>query len=74
MLPWVRLKTASVPFHMSGRLRRRLTSITVHGDGDMGAFGAVRVLYAFILLGAWSGMLWLIAVATMTVGNIMLAG
>jgi NADH-quinone oxidoreductase subunit N len=70
-------KTASVPFHMwtPDVYEGAPTSITAFMATGIkaAAFGAfLRVFYtAFIpLLGAWSGMLWLIAVATMTVGNI----
>jgi NADH-quinone oxidoreductase subunit N len=70
-------KTASVPFHMwtPDVYEGAPTSITAFMATGIkaAAFGAfVRVFYtAFIpLLGAWTGMLWLIAVATMTVGNI----
>jgi NADH-quinone oxidoreductase subunit N len=70
-------KTASVPFHMwtPDVYEGAPTSITAFMATGIkaAAFGAfLRVFYtAFLpLLGAWSGMLWLIAVATMTVGNI----
>jgi NADH-quinone oxidoreductase subunit N len=70
-------KTASVPFHMwtPDVYEGAPTSITAFMATGIkaAAFGAfLRVFYtAFIpLLGAWSGMLWLIAAATMTVGNI----
>lgn len=70
-------KTASVPFHMwtPDVYEGAPTSITAYMATGIkaAAFGAfLRVFYtAFLpLLGAWSGMLWLIAVATMTLGNI----
>ncbi len=70
-------KTASVPFHMwtPDVYEGAPTSITAFMATGIkaAAFGAfLRVFYtAFIpLLGAWSGMLWLIAAATMTLGNI----
>lgn len=70
-------KTASVPFHMwtPDVYEGAPTSITAFMATGIkaAAFGAfLRVFYtAFLpLLGAWSGMLWLIAVATMTLGNI----
>ena len=70
-------KTAAVPFHMwtPDVYEGAPTSITAFMATGIkaAAFGAfLRVFYtAFIpLLGAWSGMLWLIAAATMTVGNI----
>lgn len=70
-------KTASVPFHMwtPDVYEGAPTSITAYMATGVkaAAFGAfLRVFYiAFIpLLEHWSGMLWLIAVATMTLGNI----
>ena len=70
-------KTASVPFHMwtPDVYEGAPTSITAFMATGIkaAAFGAfLRVFYtAFLpLLGAWSGMLWLIAAATMTLGNI----
>jgi NADH-quinone oxidoreductase subunit N len=70
-------KIAAVPFHMwtPDVYEGAPTSITAFMATGIkaAAFGAfLRVFYtAFIpLLGAWSGMLWLIAVATMTIGNI----
>ena len=70
-------KTAAVPFHMwtPDVYEGAPTSITAFMATGIkaAAFGAfVRVFYtAFIpLLGAWSSMLWLIAAATMIVGNI----
>ncbi|MHB8773275.1 MAG: NADH-quinone oxidoreductase subunit N [Syntrophales bacterium] len=70
-------KTAAVPFHMwtPDVYEGAPTSITAFMATGIkaAAFGAfLRVFYtAFLpLLGAWSGMLWLIAVATMTIGNI----
>jgi NADH-quinone oxidoreductase subunit N len=70
-------KTASVPFHMwtPDVYQGAPTSITAYMATGIkaAAFGAfLRVFYtAFIpLLANWSGMIWLIAVATMTIGNI----
>jgi NADH-quinone oxidoreductase subunit N len=70
-------KTASVPFHMwtPDVYEGAPTSITAYMATGIkaAAFGAfLRVFYtAFLpLQGAWSGMIWLIAAATMTLGNI----
>lgn len=70
-------KTASVPFHMwtPDVYQGAPTSITAYMATGIkaAAFGTfLRVFYtAFIpLLANWSGMIWLIAVATMTIGNI----
>jgi NADH-quinone oxidoreductase subunit N len=70
-------KTASVPFHMwtPDVYQGAPTSITAYMATGIkaAAFGAfLRVFYtAFLpLLANWSGMIWLIAVATMTIGNI----
>lgn len=70
-------KTASVPFHMwtPDVYEGAPTSITAYMATGVkaAAFGAfVRVFYtAFIpLLGFWSGLLWVIAVLTMTLGNL----
>jgi len=70
-------KTASVPFHMwtPDVYQGAPTSITAYMATGIkaAAFGAfLRVFYtAFIpFLANWSGMIWLIAVATMTIGNI----
>ena len=70
-------KTASVPFHMwtPDVYQGAPTSITAYMATGIkaAAFGAfLRVFYTAFLpfLGEWSGILWLIAVATMTLGNI----
>jgi len=70
-------KTASVPFHMwtPDVYEGAPTSITAYMATGVkaAAFGAfLRVFYTAFLpfLGAWSGILWLIAVLTMTLGNI----
>ena len=70
-------KTASVPFHMwtPDVYQGAPTSITAYMATGIkaAAFGAfLRVFYTafFPLLANWSGMIWLIAVATMTIGNI----
>jgi NADH-quinone oxidoreductase subunit N len=70
-------KTASVPFHMwtPDVYQGAPTSITAYMATGIkaAAFGAfLRVFYtAFLpLLANWSGMIWLIAVVTMTIGNI----
>jgi NADH-quinone oxidoreductase subunit N len=70
-------KTASVPFHMwtPDVYQGAPTSITAYMATGIkaAAFGAfLRVFYTAFLpfIGEWSGILWLIAVATMTVGNI----
>lgn len=70
-------KTASVPFHMwtPDVYEGAPTSITAYMATGIkaAAFGAfLRVFYtAFLPYGeAWSGILWVIAVATMTLGNI----
>jgi NADH-quinone oxidoreductase subunit N len=70
-------KTASVPFHMwtPDVYQRAPTSITAYMATGIkaAAFGAfLRVFYtAFApFLISWSEMLWIIAVATMTLGNI----
>jgi NADH-quinone oxidoreductase subunit N len=70
-------KTASVPFHMwtPDVYEGAPTSITAFMATGVkaAAFGAfLRVFYtAFVpFLAAWSGILWLIAVLTMTLGNI----
>jgi NADH-quinone oxidoreductase subunit N len=70
-------KTAAVPFHMwtPDVYQGAPTSITAYMATGIkaAAFGAfLRVFYtAFMpLLAHWSGMIWLIAVATMTLGNI----
>ncbi|MEW6335185.1 MAG: NADH-quinone oxidoreductase subunit N [Thermodesulfobacteriota bacterium] len=70
-------KTALVPFHMwtPDVYQGAPTSITAFMATGIkaAAFGAfLRVFYtAFMpLLGYWSEMLWLVAVATMTLGNI----
>ena len=70
-------KTASVPFHMwtPDVYQGAPTSITAYMATGVkaAAFGAfLRVFYTAFLpfIGEWSGILWLIAVATMTLGNI----
>ena len=70
-------KTASVPFHMwtPDVYQGAPTSITAYMATGIkaAAFGAfLRVFYTAFLpfLGEWSSILWLIAVATMTLGNI----
>ena len=70
-------KTAAVPFHMwtPDVYEGAPTSITAYMATGVkaAAFGAfLRIFYtAFIpYLAAWSNMLWLLAVLTMTVGNI----
>jgi NADH-quinone oxidoreductase subunit N len=70
-------KTAAVPFHMwtPDVYEGAPTSITAYMATGIkaAAFGAFLRVFstAFLpLLGAWSGMMWLIAVATMTLGNI----
>jgi NADH-quinone oxidoreductase subunit N len=70
-------KTASVPFHMwtPDVYQGAPTSITAYMATGIkaAAFGAfLRVFYTAFLpfLGEWSGILWLIAAATMTLGNI----
>ncbi|MFH2073885.1 MAG: NADH-quinone oxidoreductase subunit N, partial [Pseudomonadota bacterium] len=70
-------KTASVPFHMwtPDVYQGAPTSITAYMATGIkaAAFGAfLRVFYTAFLpfIGEWSGILWLIAVATMTLGNI----
>ncbi|OGP82339.1 MAG: NADH-quinone oxidoreductase subunit N, partial [Deltaproteobacteria bacterium RBG_16_58_17] len=70
-------KTASVPFHMwtPDVYQGAPTSITAYMATGVKAvaFGAfLRVFYTAFLpfIGEWSGILWLIAVATMTLGNI----
>jgi NADH-quinone oxidoreductase subunit N len=70
-------KTASVPFHMwtPDVYQGAPTSITAFMATGVkaAAFGAfIRVFYTafapFVV--AWSGMLWIVAVATMTLGNL----
>ena len=70
-------KTASVPFHMwtPDVYQGAPTSITAYMATGIkaAAFGAfLRIFYTAFLpfLVNWSGMIWLIAVATMTLGNI----
>ena len=70
-------KTASVPFHMwtPDVYEGAPTSITAYMATGVkaAAFGAfLRVFYTAFLpfLGAWSGLLWILAVLTMTLGNI----
>jgi NADH-quinone oxidoreductase subunit N len=70
-------KTASVPFHMwtPDVYQGAPTSITAYMATGIkaAAFGAfLRIFYTAFLpfLANWSGMIWLIAVATMTLGNI----
>ena len=70
-------KTASVPFHMwtPDVYQGAPTSITAYMATGIkaAAFGSfLRVFYTAFLpfLGEWSSILWLIAVATMTLGNI----
>jgi NADH-quinone oxidoreductase subunit N len=70
-------KTASVPFHMwtPDVYEGAPTSITAYMATGIkaAAFGAfLRVFYTAFLpfAEAWSGTLWVIAVATMTLGNI----
>ncbi|MDP2839594.1 MAG: NADH-quinone oxidoreductase subunit N, partial [Syntrophales bacterium] len=70
-------KTASVPFHMwtPDVYEGAPTSITAYMATGVkaAAFGAfLRVFYTALypFLTEWSGMLWIIAVLTMTLGNI----
>lgn len=70
-------KTAAVPFHMwtPDVYEGAPTSITAYMATGVkaAAFGAfLRVFYTAFLpfMGAWSGILWVIAVLTMTLGNI----
>lgn len=70
-------KTASVPFHMwtPDVYEGAPTSITAYMATGVkaAAFGAfLRVFYVALhpLLTEWSGLLWIIAVLTMTLGNI----
>jgi len=70
-------KTASVPFHMwtPDVYEGAPTSITAYMATGVkaAAFGAfVRVFYTALypFIAEWSGMLWIIAVLTMTLGNI----
>jgi len=70
-------KTASVPFHMwtPDVYQGAPTSITAYMATGIkaAAFGAfLRVFYTAFLpfVGEWSSILWVIAVATMTLGNI----
>jgi len=70
-------KTAAVPFHMwtPDVYEGAPTSITAYMATGVkaAAFGAfLRVFYTAFLpfLGAWSGIVWFIAVLTMTLGNI----
>lgn len=70
-------KTASVPFHMwtPDVYEGAPTSITAYMATGVkaAAFGAfLRVFYTAFLpfIGFWSGIMWVIAVLTMTVGNI----
>ncbi len=70
-------KTASVPFHMwtPDVYEGAPTAITAYMATGVkaAAFGAfLRVFYTSFLpyLGIWSNMLWLVAVLTMTLGNV----